>query len=662
VIVRFKPGVSEARIQAIITAEGARLLKKGRFIEYCLFEVAPGMSVEDAVRRFESFDEVEFAEPNHIYRALWTPNDPGYGAQWNFDWLGALDMRMAWELTQGSSNVVVAVVDEGVAYEDYTIPSHEVGEVYSPDGRYHVAPDLAGTQFVPGYDCVNNEPHANDEGGHGTHVSGTIAQTTNNNLECAGMAFGCKIMPVRVLGPGGGTNDDVAEGICFAYQNGADVINMSLGGSSPSDLIHQACIDAANAGVVICAATGNEGHNGISYPAAYDECIAVGSIDYWWQRAPYSNYGNEIDIVAPGGVTEQTNYCPIYQQTYAEAGQNPPIDVSTFEVKGWQGTSMATPHVSALAAMMASRGITNAASIRSRMCNTAWDLGSPGWDPEYGYGLINPVRALGAVPEYYVYDNCQAQTFWYLGGDPNAKMAVRCTPGLSPNFALSWAQALVYDDGQQVQFRMTINPSSGGQPDLSTNIAGPVTFTTVGDNQYSYYYTWDFNNVTRNNQNDFFVVFHWVTQDIPYLGGDSTNGRNRAHYYYQGSWQPATGNNFYLRAAGMKDTLAIGIEESRSQRTAGAYPTGIINVQPQPARNAARITYTVSRQGPAELVILDASGRVLTTLKDGTVQAGRQEAVWDCCDSRGAAVPNGVYFAALRTADGSVTRRLVTVR
>ncbi|MDY7014135.1 MAG: S8 family peptidase, partial [Cyanobacteriota bacterium] len=206
-------------------------------------------------------------------------------------------------------------------------------------------PDLQQTQFVRGYDFVNDRVAATDDVGHGTHVAGTIAQSTNNNFGVAGIAHEAKIMPIKVLGQGGGTVADIAEGIRFAADNGADVINMSLGGSGESKLLEEAVNYAYDKGVVVIAAAGNENRNSASYPARYPRVISVSALDSGGKKAPYSNFGAGVDLSAPGG----SDTGKILQHT---------IDPQTGEAvfAGYQGTSMAAPHVAGVAALIKASG------------------------------------------------------------------------------------------------------------------------------------------------------------------------------------------------------------------------------------------------------------------------------------------------------------------
>src|SRR5262245_5828889 len=227
---------------------------------------------------------VEAVEPNYYYSALFVPNDPYYKNQWHLDQIG---MQKAWDFPAGAS-ATVAVIDTGVAFEEY-------------EGKFRVE-DLGQSQFVAPYNVVEGNEHAGDDHGHGTHVAGTIAQLTNNGVGTAGVGQRIKIMPIKVLNRSGyGTLSDVAAGIRYAADHGAQVINMSLGGPFPSFILHKAVKYAHEKGVVIVCAAGNSGHRGISYPAAYSECISVSAVRFDKNLSWYSSYGKGLTIAAPGG-------------------------------------------------------------------------------------------------------------------------------------------------------------------------------------------------------------------------------------------------------------------------------------------------------------------------------------------------------------------------
>ena len=270
--------------------------------------------------------QTEYIEPNYQYHALDAPNDPDYSKQWNFR---SINIESAWKETKGNG-VTVAVIDTGVSR----------------------VPDLKLTKFVKGYDFVNDTTKADDDNGHGTHVAGTIAQSTNG-YGVAGIAYEAKIMPLKVLSKGGGgTIADIAEAIKFAADNGADVINMSLGGGGASKMMQEAIDYAYSKDVVVIAAAGNANQNSASYPARYPKVISVSATDSTGAKANYSNYGAGVDISAPGG----SDTGKILQNTI-----NPSTGESVFA--GFQGTSMAAPHVAGVAALIKASGVSQPSEV-----------------------------------------------------------------------------------------------------------------------------------------------------------------------------------------------------------------------------------------------------------------------------------------------------------
>ncbi len=283
---------------------------------------------------------VEYVEPLYRVKALGVPNDPLYKDQWHLERVGA---PSAWEFGIGRG-ATVAVVDTGIACEDY--------------GPYTKGTDLARTQCVAGYNFVSGNEHANDDHGHGTHVAGTIAQSTNNGLGAAGVAFGARLMPIKVLSESGsGTTADVADGIRWAADHGAQVINLSLGGPRNSKVLQSAVDHARSVGAIVVAAAGNSG-GAVNFPGACENAFGVSATDNGDALAKFSSRGEGVDLAAPG--------VNVVQQTICNNGRG-----GCEQFPSWNGTSMATPHVAGAAALLVSLGVTDPAAVESVLARSA---------------------------------------------------------------------------------------------------------------------------------------------------------------------------------------------------------------------------------------------------------------------------------------------------
>jgi serine protease len=302
------------------------------------------------------------------------PNDPLYKYQWHLEQIHA---KQTWKAAQGDG-VIVAVIDTGVAK----------------------VPDLAQTEIVPGFNFVNNTADATDDHGHGTHVAGTIAQSTNNGIGVAGVAFHAKIMPIKVLSArGSGSVSGIAEGIRWAADHGAKVINMSLGGPMASSVLSKAVKYAHDKGVTVVCAAGNDGRGKVSYPAAYPYAVAVAATQFDESTTFYSNWGKEIDVAAPGANTrvDQNNdgmKDGVLQNTIV------PGNISQNDYLLFMGTSMASPHVAGVAALIIGSGVTDPDAVEKVLKDSArpplGDKGkiTEGKDNRYGAGIIDAAAAV----------------------------------------------------------------------------------------------------------------------------------------------------------------------------------------------------------------------------------------------------------------------------
>ena len=305
VIVRYKEGREP---QVLDIESGRRTLSLART---SVFTVPSATDQDAAVARLNEDPDVEYAEPDYPGMASMAINDPQASQQWA---VNKIQLPAAWDLTGGTKTVKVAIIDTGI------------------DSKH---PDLAG-QVVGGRDFVNNDSDPMDDQGHGTHVAGTVAALTNNGVGVAGIAWGSSLVAVKVLGANGsGYTSAIADGINYAVSQGAKVINMSLGSSQTNTTLTTAVNNALAAGVVVVCAAGNDGRSTPMYPAAIKGVVAVGSTDSLDNRSSFSNYGTWVTVAAPGSGI-----------------------VSTYKGGGYQtmsGTSMASPHVAGVAALIRSR-------------------------------------------------------------------------------------------------------------------------------------------------------------------------------------------------------------------------------------------------------------------------------------------------------------------
>ena len=437
VLVRFRDEASAGARQSAMAAVSRTAVMTARpsYADFDVVRIDAAEDTEAAARAFGQRPEVQYAQAAYRVHAMFKPNDPLYAQlQWN---LPLINMESAWDIQpQAGSAITVAVVDTGLAYQNATISanipgfSDDQGNLYPALGRvtipYAAATQLVGAgnagRIVSPHDFIWDQDTPFDFEGHGTHVSGTIGQLTNDGIGTAGVAFNVKLMPVKVIqstwdylfgSPHEGDDADVARGIRYAADNGAKIINMSIGRTGPANsapVVEAAMQYAVGKGVFIAIAAGNDFEDGnptevfAEIASRLPGAVSVASVDPSKAHAYYSNTGSWVELSAPGGSERAFGQAGfVYQQTFdynftdtfllSPAQYHAPrFDV--LATIGYIGTSMATPHVAGVAAMLMQQGVTDPAAIEALLEKTAVDLGAPGRDDTFGFGLVDARAAL----------------------------------------------------------------------------------------------------------------------------------------------------------------------------------------------------------------------------------------------------------------------------
>ena len=422
------------------------------------------------IKQLNQQPDVLFAEPNYLYQPLLVPNDSYYARQWHYP---AINLPQAWDITTGSrtgSDVIVAVIDTGV---------------------FLTHSDLAG-QLVSGYDFISSSSNAGDGNGidnnpddpgdstqlnnsswHGTHVAGTVAAKTNNNNGVAGVSWHAKIMPIRVLGLNGGTSYDIIQAVRFASglsndsntvpTQKADIINLSLGCANCfSQAEQQAYTDARAQGVIVVAAAGNNNSSQLFYPASFDGVVSVSATDFSNNKAYYSNFGSRVDVAAPGGDMRVDSN----GDGSADGVLSTLVDDSTgireSSISFYQGTSMASPHVAGVLALM--RALYPALSpddVDNLLAAGAitTDLGTAGRDNTYGYGLIDALKATQ-----------QAQQLANGGTTPDLPPVIVATPTQLSMGLNSESTLTITNEGKTTTSITSINTEASWLSVSATNV------------------------------------------------------------------------------------------------------------------------------------------------------------------------------------------------
>ncbi|HIC94124.1 MAG TPA: hypothetical protein EYP09_07730 [Anaerolineae bacterium] len=399
ILVKFKGGLAAASVRYILSARGMRV--SGEIEELGILRVAvPAGRELEAIESLRHNPLVEYAELNHIVRlppfeptqvtavgqagqsqairaADVVPNDPYYFYQWN---LPKIEAPRAWEVTTGDRDIVIAIVDSGIDLDHpdldgkiWTNPGEIPGNGLDDDGNGYVD-DVHGWDFIG-----EGDSDPDDDTGHGTFIAGIAAAETHNGEGIAGISWGAKLMPVKVMNAVG-YYVDIIEGVIYAADNGAKIINMSFGGAAYSPALEDAVNYAHDKGCLLVSTSGY-GNTGVPYPGKFPVVVTVAATDKDDQRAWFSNYGPEVDLAAPG------------------------VDIASSDRDGiyglWSSTEVAAPHVAGLAALIWSVNPTlTQEEVEDIMKATAVDLGDPGRDDYYGWGRIDADAAVRTTPHY----------------------------------------------------------------------------------------------------------------------------------------------------------------------------------------------------------------------------------------------------------------------
>jgi serine protease len=645
VLLKLKADVPAAGIYDLCSQIRGKIAEHSEELDFYRVELG-AMSEADAIKSLRASAEVEWANYNYIAHTFYTPNDPLYSYQWHYP---RINMPTAWDITRGSSSVVVAVVDMGFYL------NHE---------------DMAGVSTVSPHDYIDgdNVPTTSVYYSHGAHVAGTIFAATSNNTGVAGIAPLCSFMPVRAMDDSGsGTATNIANGISWATTHGADVINLSLGfevtgpPQDPGPPISTAINNAANAGIVICAASGNDGQNYVGYPAAYAACIAIGATGYNDAIAPYSNRGTNLDVVAPGGNENQDLNGDGYPDGVLSLSRDNTGDIYIF----MQGTSMATPHVAGVAALLLSHGLA-ASDVRQALQETAVDLGASGWDATYGWGRIDAHAALlwqpgGSGSEVTLlsegFESGVPPANWQLyqgGGSDAGWVSLAGASGAHGNNAYGGSNAAFHNDD--------ISVGDSARDWLITpavSIPGNAQHAQVTFYQRNYYMVPQYygRHALLYSTND--SLYHTL-QSFPSdqadwgqvtVSVDSLAGRTVWFaFYYVGD----NGTEWYVDDVSITATVPGAVDN----RNAVPRILALGNPYPNPFNSVVEIPLDLPAPARVELSVFNLLGQRVTTLLPLTpLEAGAHRFAWNAENSA-----SGVYLVRMNGAGIAATRRITLIK
>ncbi|MFC1496566.1 S8 family serine peptidase [Candidatus Margulisiibacteriota bacterium] len=615
----------------------------------------------EIIKTLKQDPDVIYAHPNGIIKKLsTTPNDTSYSNQWAPARIGLEDV---WDVTQGSSNITIAVIDTGVDYD------HE---------------DLSG-KVILGRDYVNGDNDPEDDDGHGTHVAGIAAAIGNNSTGMAGIDWGAKILVIKVLDAiGSGSIENVALGIRYAADNGADVINLSLGDYTNYPALENA-IDYADAlGVIIVAAAGNDGRSTPMYPAAYSNVLAVASTDAddvrsVWNGLQSSNYGSWINIAAPGGKGNSSNIDNIYS-TYRS---------NTYIFDG--GTSMAAPHIAGVVSLILNlKPALTRAQVFDRIESTAVDIDAlnPGYDGLLGAGRIN---AAAALPPIAVISspatseviagtttisgtaravNLSSYTLAIGSGAIPASYTTITTGATQINSGTLSSYTTTGQADGTYTLKLTVEDTIPETAEVTTTFiidnTNPTSSITYPANQATLTDSITIQGTAADTNINYFILEYssdGTTFNKIDSSGQSITAADLLTWNTAGLSGPYTLRLTTVDRAGNSSTDSVAVTINNSTVTSQSI-SGLTLAAPNPFDPSATpytyLTYTLNNNINTSVFIFDITGRLVFKgnypAGDNGGKAGQNLVPWNGRDNFGGIVPNGVYFFKV-AAGGSVLGR-----
>lgn len=629
VVVGYKEGVNlEAKIPGLITkgASFVRTSRTGANFVVMQLPASDPLTMKSYIHSVLEDPDVLYAEPDMIYRIKRvTPNDTYFADQWA---LSAINIGDAWDWTMGNTTVVIAIVDQGVQYDHPDLDAHFFGYL--------------------GYDQVDNDPDPYPTAAyedHATHCAGVAAAVINNNTGIAGVSNSRLISERCLSEAGSGTVTDIADGIRDAADNGAHVISMSIGSNFPSATIESACNYAWGLGCLLVAAAGNDGtDNGIDYPARYASVMAIGAISHDDAYPTFSDRGPQLDVCAPGVNVLSTVY------------------VSSYDSVNWSGTSMATPHVSGVAALIKALNpaLTNS-QIWAIIDSTATDIWYLGWDDTTGYGKVNPSWALkvadGIIPDPDSLpggrDYFQSPYYYFQQQyrvEYEATQAVPETACVLQEIWIAWYNSLTIQRSKDVTYYLWANDVN--RPGAVTR-SWSVTATLPAQSAQWVVLDVSAENISFGDNAKFWfghyepdTTFPTSLIDIYTTSNNvySTDGLNWNHDYD------------YLQFVVVSKPISVGTREEALGSDGKRMLLALYGPAPSVTRDMAKVSFMIPYTQKGSLSLYDVSGRIAWTTGQTDFKAGVNAVDLNLAD-----LAPGNYFVVLSTESGTLSKRITRI-